>query len=103
MEQTSYIHVKTIGERFEAFLRGDWWRVIILGVLCTLMIVPLIMAFFISLKTIPQFSRNPFGLSFPLHWENYSFAWMIVRQFILNSIIAYEHPIIHLFAYEVKM
>lgn len=87
MEQTGYVRVKTMRDRFEAAVRGDWWRILILGVLCSLMIAPLIMAFFISLKTIPQFARNPFGLSFPQHWENYTLAWIVVRQFILNSII----------------
>jgi len=66
---------------------GDWWRIIILTVLCGLTIAPLIMAFFISLKTIPQFARDPFTLTFPLHWENYALAWEIVRRFMLNSII----------------
>ena len=75
MQRTEYMHRKTVGERISDVLQGDWWRIVILTVLCTLMIVPLVMAFFISLKTIPQFARNPFGLSFPLHWENYAFAW----------------------------
>ena len=67
--------------------RGDWWRILILSVICTLTLAPLVMAFFISLKTIPQFARDPFILTFPLHWENYSLAWEIVRRFMLNSII----------------
>lgn len=87
MQQADSVRGNTIGDLVRDVLKGDWWRVLILGVLCTLMIVPLILAFFISLKTIPQFARNPFGLSFPLHWENYTFAWRIVKQFILNSII----------------
>ncbi len=68
-------------------LRGDWWRIVILTILCGLTIAPLIMAFFISFKTIPQFARDPFILTFPLHWENYTLAWEIVRKFMLNSII----------------
>ncbi len=67
--------------------RGDWWRILILSVICSLTLAPLVMAFFISLKTIPQFARDPFILTFPLHWENYSLAWEIVRRFMLNSII----------------
>jgi ABC-type glycerol-3-phosphate transport system permease component len=45
------------------------------------------MAFFISFKTIPQFARDPFIPTFPLHWENYTLAWEIVSRFILNSIV----------------
>lgn len=67
--------------------RGDWWRILLLSVICTLTLAPLVMAFFISLKSIPQFARDPFILTFPLHWENYSLAWEIVRRFMLNSII----------------
>jgi ABC-type glycerol-3-phosphate transport system permease component len=68
-------------------LRGDWWRIVILTVLCGLTLAPLLMAFFISFKTIPQFSRDPFIPTLPLHWENYTLAWAIVRKFMLNSII----------------
>nr|HMN28640.1 carbohydrate ABC transporter permease [Caldilineaceae bacterium] len=69
------------------FLRGDWWRILTLAVLCGLTLAPLVMAFFISLKTMPQFSRDPFILTFPLHWENYALAWEIVRKFIFNSLV----------------
>jgi len=75
------------GVAMSKLLRGDWWRILILTVLCVLTLAPLVMAFFISLKTIPQFARDPFILTFPLHWENYSLAWEIVRRFMLNSII----------------
>jgi len=68
-------------------LHSDWWRIVILALLCSLTLAPLIMAFFISFKTIPQFSRDPFILTFPLHWENYTLAWEIVRKFMLNSVI----------------
>jgi len=87
MERIDHDYRLTARERIGHVFQGDWWRIIVLGVLGSLMIAPLIMAFFISLKTIPQFARNSFGLSFPLHWENYTFAWGIVRRFILNSVI----------------
>jgi len=29
----------------------------------------------------------PFRPTLPLRWENYAFAWLIIRQFLLNSII----------------
>jgi len=87
VEKTDYLPTMTLGQHIERIFRGDWWRVIVLGVLCILMIAPLLMAFFISFKTIPQFVRDPFIPTFPLHWENYMLAWEIVRSFILNSII----------------
>jgi len=69
------------------FLRGDWWRIVLLGLFLVGGIAPLVMAFLISLKTIPQFARQPFALTFPLHWENYGFAFEIVLEFIKNSMI----------------
>ena len=74
-------------EQVGVFLRGDWWRIVILGLFLVGGIAPLVMAFLISLKTIPQFARQPFALTFPLHWENYGFAFEIVLEFIKNSMI----------------
>ena len=67
--------------------RGDVWRAIALGLLCFLMIAPLIMAIFISFKSPSQFARVPFTPTLPLRWENYEFAARVVSQFLLNSII----------------
>ena len=67
--------------------RGDLWRSLTLGVLCALMIAPLIMALFISFKSPSQFARVPFLPALPLRWENYEFAAQIISQFLLNSII----------------
>ena len=69
------------------FRRGDWWRIAILGFFFVGAIAPLVMAFLISLKTTPQFARQPFALTFPLHGENYELAFEIVWQFILNSLL----------------
>ncbi|UCC63858.1 MAG: carbohydrate ABC transporter permease [Anaerolineae bacterium] len=66
---------------------GDWWRSLILGVLCLLMIAPLIMAVIISFKSPSQFNRVPFLPTWPLRWENYGFALQIISQFMLNSVI----------------
>ncbi|MDE0670446.1 MAG: carbohydrate ABC transporter permease [Caldilineaceae bacterium SB0662_bin_9] len=68
------------------FRRHDFWRALLLTVLCGLQLLPLLMAFFISFKTIPQFSRVPFLPTFPLHWENYLSAWEIVRLFLFNTV-----------------
>lgn len=80
-------HRRTRSEQVGVFLRGDWWRIVILGLFLAGGIAPLVMAFLISLKTIPQFARQPFALTFPLHWENYGFAFEIVLEFIKNSMI----------------
>ena len=85
--ETEGRYTRTPGQRVGVFLRGDWWRYIILAFFLIGAIAPLFMAFLISLKTIPQFARQPFALTFPLHWENYGLAWQIVQQFIINSII----------------
>lgn len=65
----------------------DLWPPLILSLLCFLMIAPLIMAIVISLKSPSQFSRVPFVPTLPLRWENYDFAWQIISQFLLNSIV----------------
>ena len=67
--------------------RGDAWRTVALGILCAMMIAPLIMAIIISFKSPSQFTRVPFLPTWPMRWENYEFAVQIISQFLLNSII----------------
>lgn len=71
------------GKRFPL---NDVWRGLILTLMCGGSLLPLVMAFFISFKTIPQFSRVPFLPTFPLHWQNYLSAWEIVQLFLFNSV-----------------
>ena len=85
--ETRELYRRSRGEQVAVFLRGDWWRILLLGLFLVGGIAPLVMAFLISLKTIPQFARQPFALTFPLHWENYGFAFEIVLEFIKNSMI----------------
>ena len=85
--ETRELYRRSRSEQVGVFLRGDWWRIIVLGLFLVGGIAPLVMAFLISLKTIPQFARQPFALTFPLHWENYGFAFEIVLEFIKNSMI----------------
>ncbi len=85
--ETRELYRRSRSEQVGVFLRGDWWRIIVLGLFLVGGIAPLVMAFLISLKTIPQFARQPFALTFPLHWENYGFAFEIVLEFIRNSVI----------------
>ena len=68
--------------------RGDGLRTLAMGLLCVLMIAPLVMALLISFKSPSQFTRVPFLPTWPMRWENYEFAWQIISQFLLNSIIA---------------
>ena len=68
------------------FQTPDVWRVLVLALLCGLSLLPLVMAFFISFKTIPQFARVPFLPTLPLHWRNYVSAWEIVQMFLFNSV-----------------
>ncbi len=70
----------------DRFRTPDLWRGLILTVLCGLSLLPLVMAFFISFKTIPQFARVPFLPTLPLHWRNYVSAWEIVSMFLFNSV-----------------
>lgn len=48
---------------------------------------PLIIMVFKSFKNMEQNTYEPFLLSFPLHWENYTVAWLNVKHGILNSLI----------------
>ena len=68
------------------FRRSDWWRIVILGLFWLGGILPMVMAFVISFKTLSQFARQPFVPTLPMHWENYGLAWEVVQKFIFNSI-----------------
>jgi multiple sugar transport system permease protein/raffinose/stachyose/melibiose transport system permease protein len=72
--------------RGTSFGWGDAWRAVVLGLVCLLMLAPLLMALFISLKSPSQFTRVPFLPTWPPRWENYGFAWLIIRQFMVNSL-----------------
>lgn len=74
--------------KWRSFWRtGDWWHHIWLIVLIFFMFVPILMMIIISFKTLSQFSINPWGLTFPLHFENYANAWKVVSNYIWNSMI----------------
>ncbi len=81
------ISAVSAGQQVAIFKRGDWWRTVVLSLFWLGAILPMVMAFFISFKTLSQFARQPFILTSPLHWENYDLAWQVVQQFILNSLI----------------
>lgn len=50
---------------------------------------PLFIMFCISLKTNEQFQANPWFFDAPSqwHWENWSAAWLVVKNYIANSIV----------------
>ena len=50
-------------------------------------IFPLYVMLAISFKDNTQFVQNPFGVTFPLHWENWAYGWDLVQSYIANSIL----------------
>jgi ABC-type glycerol-3-phosphate transport system permease component len=48
--------------------------------------LPLYVMLAISFKNNEQFIENPYVLTFPLHWENWTQGWMLVSAYIANSI-----------------
>ncbi len=49
--------------------------------------LPFVVMVVTSLKSIPQLYRNFWGLSSPLHWQNYAQAWQNVRPYLVNSVL----------------
>lgn len=62
-------------------------RHLVLLVLVALTLYPVYQMVITSFKDNPQFYSNFLSLSWPLHLSNYSVAWEVVNQYILNSII----------------
>jgi ABC-type glycerol-3-phosphate transport system permease component len=66
---------------------GDWWRHAALIIVGVMLFFPFIMTVNISLKNLNQFGVNPYGITFPLQWDNYTTAGQIVLPYIIHSII----------------
>ena len=49
--------------------------------------LPLYLLLTKSFKTPEQETDNPFGLTFPFCWDNYTLAWEFVKNYILNIIL----------------
>ena len=47
---------------------------------------PLYVMIAISFKTNTQFLNNPFGITFPLHVENWHYGWNVIKSYIANSV-----------------
>ncbi|MCL6633586.1 MAG: carbohydrate ABC transporter permease, partial [Alicyclobacillus herbarius] len=67
-------------------LRREWISHLVLIVLVFLSLYPFIYMVLTSFKTNGQFYSNFFGISFPLHFENYAAAWGAISKNILNSV-----------------
>jgi multiple sugar transport system permease protein len=62
---------------------------------------PLYVMFAISFKTNSQFSVNPLGFVFPMHWENWLVAWGIVRDYIFNTIFVAVTSVVLTFCFTI--
>lgn len=67
---------------------GRQWQIPVIVILIVLMVAPMLLALFIAGKSRAQFDFNPWGLTFPLYYDQtFSAAWRVVSQSILNSVI----------------
>jgi len=60
---------------------------VLIGVVLLFAFCPLYVMLVISLKDNAQFLKTPFGLTFPIHWENWSYGWTLISGYIANSIL----------------
>lgn len=58
-----------------------------IGVLVVLTFYPFLFMVITSLKSIPQFLHNFWGLAYPLHLENYQSAYNVISRYVFNSIL----------------
>ncbi|MGQ9853672.1 MAG: carbohydrate ABC transporter permease [Candidatus Oleimicrobiaceae bacterium] len=49
--------------------------------------LPFVLMVLTSLKSIPQFYRNFWGLTLAISWTNYVDAWQTVRAYLVNSVL----------------
>ncbi len=68
-------------------IRQDLWSHIVLILLAFLALYPFFYMLITSFKTNGQFYRNFFGITFPLHFENYATAWEAIGEYIFNSVL----------------
>jgi ABC-type glycerol-3-phosphate transport system permease component len=52
-----------------------------------LTLIPFFIMILKSVKNIEQNLHEPFSLSFPFHWVNYSLAWIHINEYILNTVL----------------
>lgn len=61
--------------------------VLLIVILLVLSFYPLFMLVIKSFKTISDDQTNPFGLPSVWSIENYQYAWIVIRKFMMNSLI----------------
>lgn len=69
------------------FSGGQLATQIALWILLLLTIYPFISMLFKSVKNFDQDTHNPWGITYPFYFENYSFAWQTVSPFLMNTVI----------------
>ncbi len=76
--------------KFKNLKHINWSQAIIHIILLILMIMVLAPLYFLIVKSFKdpnQDVMNPFGISFPFDFNNYSIAWLIVKDFLLNTLV----------------
>jgi ABC-type glycerol-3-phosphate transport system permease component len=67
--------------------KKDIGKYIILTILVVLTFYPVVATVFMSVKDNPQFIHARWVPTWPLHFENYQYAWTAIHRYILNSIL----------------
>ncbi|WP_169908327.1 carbohydrate ABC transporter permease [Metabacillus halosaccharovorans] len=67
-------------------IKQDFWSHLFLIVLAFIALYPFFYMIITSFKTNGQFYSNFFGITFPLHFENYAVAWEAIGGYIFNSV-----------------
>lgn len=66
---------------------GQWICHIILLILLFLVMYPIFLMIIKSFKTIEQEIHNPFAVTVPFYFKNYSLAWKYISGYILNTVL----------------
>ena len=67
--------------------KKDIGKYIILTILVILTFYPVVATLFMSLKDNPQFIHARWVPTWPLHFENFGYAWTAIHRYIFNSIL----------------
>jgi ABC-type glycerol-3-phosphate transport system permease component len=67
-------------------IKQDLWSHLLLIMLAFVALYPFFYMIITSFKTNGQFYSNFFGITFPLHFENYATAWDAIGGYIFNSV-----------------
>jgi len=59
---------------------------VLIGFVLLFAFFPLYLMLVISLKDNTQFVQSPFLPTYPFHWENWAYGWVLIRGHIANSI-----------------